>query len=186
MHLHNSARSERAIKRVLAQDPVHPRAALTFQSADANLVRLGDIGASSLYAQYSDYHSVGLDLGYRRYLPLAKRDLRVYGEATINSLPAFLRLYDTPEGPLDVDWLRHAMDRHPFSTWEDSWVRHRQAAASRPQGGIAVLYGVLSWIDLYNFGRLEANRLDDYVARRASHALGRRGRRGGRGGGVVR
>jgi hypothetical protein len=59
------------------------RAGLTFQSADADLVRLGDIGASSLYAQYSDYQSLALDLGYRRYLPLASRSLRVYGEGTL-------------------------------------------------------------------------------------------------------
>ncbi len=46
------------------------RGVFTFQSADANLVRLGDIGSSSLYGQYSDYVSLGLDLGYRRYMPL--------------------------------------------------------------------------------------------------------------------
>jgi outer membrane protein with beta-barrel domain len=59
------------------------RGVLTFQSADADLVRLGDIGPSSLYAQYSDYQSLGLDLGYRRYVPIPVRDLRVYGEATL-------------------------------------------------------------------------------------------------------
>jgi hypothetical protein len=59
------------------------RGVLTFQSADADLVRLGDIGASPLYAQYSDYQSVALDLGYRRYLPLASRTFRVYGEGTL-------------------------------------------------------------------------------------------------------
>lgn len=59
------------------------RGVFTFQSADADLVRLGDIGPSSLYAQYSDYQSLGLDLGYRRYMPLSNRNLRVYGEATI-------------------------------------------------------------------------------------------------------
>src|SRR5213076_2772759 len=40
------------------------RGTFTWQTADANLVRLGDIGPSSLYAQYSDYKSIGLDLGY--------------------------------------------------------------------------------------------------------------------------
>jgi hypothetical protein len=59
------------------------RAVLTFQSADADLVRLGDLGPSTLYAQYSDYQSAALDLGYRRYVPLARRDLSVYGEATL-------------------------------------------------------------------------------------------------------
>ena len=58
------------------------RAVFTLQSADANLVRLGDLGPSSLYGQYSDYVSFGLDLGYRRYVPLTNTKLRVYGEAT--------------------------------------------------------------------------------------------------------
>jgi len=61
------------------------RGVFTYQSADADLVRLGDIGPSSLYAQYSDYKSLGLDLGYRRYVPLSTRDLRVYGEATVGA-----------------------------------------------------------------------------------------------------
>ena len=41
------------------------RGTFTFQSADADLVRLGDIGPSSLYAQYSDYQTFGLDAGYQ-------------------------------------------------------------------------------------------------------------------------
>ena len=59
------------------------RGMFIYQSADANLVRLGDIGPSSLYGQYSDYKSFALDLGYRRYAPLSIKDLRVYGEGTI-------------------------------------------------------------------------------------------------------
>jgi hypothetical protein len=59
------------------------RGTFTWQTADANLVRLGDIGPSSLYAQYSDYKSIGLDLGYRRYAPVTVKNLRVYGEATL-------------------------------------------------------------------------------------------------------
>ena len=59
------------------------RGIFTYQSADADLVRLGDIGASSLYAQYSDYKSLSLDFGYRRYVPIERTGLRVYGEATL-------------------------------------------------------------------------------------------------------
>jgi hypothetical protein len=59
------------------------RAVFTLQSADANLVRLGDLGPSSLYGQYSDYVSFGLDLGYRRYVPLSNTKFRVYGEGTL-------------------------------------------------------------------------------------------------------
>jgi hypothetical protein len=59
------------------------RGMFTYQSADADLVRLGDLGSSSLYCQYSDYKSLALDVGYRRYLPLATHDVRLFGEATI-------------------------------------------------------------------------------------------------------
>jgi hypothetical protein len=59
------------------------RGMFIFQSADADLVRLGDIGASSLYGQYSDYSSFALDVGYRRYMDLSTKNLRVYAEGTI-------------------------------------------------------------------------------------------------------
>ena len=59
------------------------RAVFTLQSADANLVRLGDLGPSSLYGQYSDYVSFGLDLGFRKYVPLSNTKFRVYGEGTL-------------------------------------------------------------------------------------------------------
>jgi len=58
------------------------RGMFIYQSADADLVRLGDIGASTLYGQYSDYKTFGLDLGYRRYAPMTSK-FRVYGEVTI-------------------------------------------------------------------------------------------------------
>jgi len=61
------------------------RGVFTYQSADANLVRLGDIGPSSLYGQYSDYKSLGLDLGYRRYVTLTNTKFRPYGEVTIGA-----------------------------------------------------------------------------------------------------
>ena len=59
------------------------RGTITFQSADADLVRLGDIGPSSLYGQYSDYQTLGLDVGYRRYVGPLNTRARVYAEATI-------------------------------------------------------------------------------------------------------
>ena len=67
---------------VLNQD-AELRGVFTYQSADANLVRLGDMGPSSLYGQYSDYKTLGLDLGYRRYVPLRNSSIRLYGEATL-------------------------------------------------------------------------------------------------------
>jgi len=59
------------------------RGMFTWQSADADLVRLGDIGPSSLYAQYDDYKSFALDLGYRRYFQPLTRDIRLFAEGTI-------------------------------------------------------------------------------------------------------
>jgi hypothetical protein len=64
-------------------DESEVRGVFTYQSADADLVRLGDIGPSSLYGQYSDYKTLGFDVGYRRYVPLQNSRFRPYGEATI-------------------------------------------------------------------------------------------------------
>jgi len=60
-------------------------AVFAWQTADADLVRLGDIGPSSLYAQYSDYKTLGLDIGYRRYIPISSSNIRAYGEAAIGA-----------------------------------------------------------------------------------------------------
>jgi hypothetical protein len=54
----------------------------TLQSLDADLTRMGDFGASNLYAQYDDYQSFSMDVGYRQYVSL-KPSIRGYGEATI-------------------------------------------------------------------------------------------------------
>lgn len=109
----------------------------------------------------------------------------IYSEATVNSLPAFLRLYGAPDQrPLDYPWLRKAMAREGLEGWERVWHAHRSASVTKPQGGIAILYGVLAWVDLYNRSRREENRLDDLLARRNSHALRRRARRTTRSGGV--
>jgi hypothetical protein len=56
------------------------------QTADADLVRMGDIGPSSLYGQYSDYKSIGLDFSYRHYLAIPQvQGLRAYGEVGIGA-----------------------------------------------------------------------------------------------------
>src|SRR4029450_6180848 len=81
------------------------RGVFIYQSADADLVRLGDIGPSTLYGQYSDYKSIGLDPGYRRYVPLSNTRMRVYGEATIGA--AFVEdinvLMSAPQANLVID-----------------------------------------------------------------------------------
>jgi hypothetical protein len=58
------------------------RVAFTFQSIDADLTRMGDLGVSNLYGQYDDYQSFGLDVGYRAYASI-NRTLRGYVEGTI-------------------------------------------------------------------------------------------------------
>ena len=59
------------------------RATFTFQSLDADLTPMGDIGTSRLYGQYQDYQSFGLDVGFRRYANGLEAALRPYAEATL-------------------------------------------------------------------------------------------------------
>ena len=66
-------------------DQSEVRGLFTFQSADADMVRFGDVGPSPLYGQYSDYKSFGLDVGYRRYFAPSGRAMRPYGEALIGA-----------------------------------------------------------------------------------------------------
>jgi hypothetical protein len=57
------------------------RVTFSLQSLDADLVPMGDLGVSNLYGQYDDYQSFGIDLGYRRYVPV-EGSIRTYAEAT--------------------------------------------------------------------------------------------------------
>ena len=66
---------------MLSED-TEARATFTFQSLDADLAPMGDIGISRLYGQYTDYQTFSLDLGLRRYAVLSPR-VRAYGEGTI-------------------------------------------------------------------------------------------------------
>jgi len=67
----------------MLNDLTELRGVFIYQSADADLVRLGDVGSSSLYGKYSDYQNLSLDFGARRYLELEKSHVRPYAEATI-------------------------------------------------------------------------------------------------------
>jgi hypothetical protein len=58
------------------------RGIFTFQSLDADLTRMGEIGAANLYGQYSDYQVLTLDAVYRRYKGLSG-SIRAYGEGAI-------------------------------------------------------------------------------------------------------
>ena len=58
------------------------RVQFTFQSLDADLTPMGEIGSARLYGQYQDYQSFGLDVGFRRYVDFTQI-VRGYGEGTI-------------------------------------------------------------------------------------------------------
>ena len=66
----------------LLNDVTEVTGTFSFQSLDADLTPLGDIGVSKLYAQYADYQSFGLDVGLRRYMSISPR-MRLYGEGAI-------------------------------------------------------------------------------------------------------
>lgn len=59
------------------------RASLTYQSLNADLVVFGDIGTSTLYAQYDPYKSLTLDVGLRRYVPSTTKNVRFYAEGAL-------------------------------------------------------------------------------------------------------
>ena len=63
-------------------DTLEVRATFSFQSLDADLAPMGDLGVSRLYAQYDDYQDFTLDVGLRRYHRRSPR-VQTYGEATI-------------------------------------------------------------------------------------------------------
>jgi hypothetical protein len=58
------------------------RLSFTFQSLDADLVRMGDMGVSNLYGQYDDYQSFGMEVGWRRYAAV-NSSIRAYAEGNI-------------------------------------------------------------------------------------------------------
>ena len=59
------------------------RGVFTWQTADADLVRLGDLGPSSLYGQYTDYKTLSFDVGFRRYMSVSNSRFRGFGELTL-------------------------------------------------------------------------------------------------------
>ena len=58
------------------------RVTFSFQSLDAEITPMGDIGTSKLYGDYADYQSFGIDLGFRQYHELTPA-VRAYGEASL-------------------------------------------------------------------------------------------------------
>jgi opacity protein-like surface antigen len=83
------------------------RAIFTYQSLDANLTTMGDIGTSKLYAQYDPYRSFALDAGFRRYVDVAT-NARVYAEATMGL--GFISETDVMLVAPTVNLAQHATD----------------------------------------------------------------------------
>jgi hypothetical protein len=67
----------------MIKDDLEIKGIFTFQSLDADLTPMGDIGVSRLYADYDDYQSFGLDFGIRRYSHPLSEGFRAYGDATV-------------------------------------------------------------------------------------------------------
>ena len=66
----------------MLENKMEVRATFSFQTLSADLTPMGDIGASKLYGQYTDYQAFGLDVGLRRYHRLTPM-VQAYGEGTI-------------------------------------------------------------------------------------------------------
>jgi opacity protein-like surface antigen len=65
----------------LVDEVTEVRAIFTYQSLNADLTPMGDLGVSRLYGQYDPYRSFGLDVCFRRYFD-ANATMRAYIEAT--------------------------------------------------------------------------------------------------------
>ena len=91
----------------LLDDSTEVRAIFTYQSLDANLTTMGDIGTSKLYAQYDPYRSFALDAGFRRYVDVAA-NARVYAEATLGI--GFISETDVTLVAPTVNLAQHATD----------------------------------------------------------------------------
>ena len=79
------------------------RVMFSFQSLDADLTEMGNLGGDDLFAQYDDYQAFAMDVGYRRYHRLAEA-IHAYGEGNVGI--GFVDATDVrlvvPETGLDV------------------------------------------------------------------------------------
>jgi hypothetical protein len=58
------------------------RAVFTYQSLDADLTPMGDVGGAPLYGQYDQYKSLGIEVGFRRYFDM-NPTVRPYVEGSL-------------------------------------------------------------------------------------------------------
>jgi hypothetical protein len=110
------------------------RVTFTFQSLDADLTRMGDLGVANLYGQYADYQSFGMDVGYRRYLPVAHK-IRGYGEATLGL--AFIDETDVVLSAPQINFTGNATDFYD------------KTAAFTLSGNAGITIGVAKQVDAF-------------------------------------
>jgi hypothetical protein len=110
------------------------RVTFTFQSLDADLTRMGDLGVANLYGQYADYQSFGLDVGYRHYLPITPK-IRGYGEATLGL--AFIDETDVVLSAPQINFTGNATDFYD------------KTAAFTFGGNVGVTFGVAKQVDVF-------------------------------------
>lgn len=59
------------------------RGNVTIQNVSADIVQMGTLGGSPLFATFDDYSVFALDFGYRRYFAVRPKRLRPFGGGTI-------------------------------------------------------------------------------------------------------
>ena len=141
----------------MLNDQQELRVTFTFQSLDADLTRLGDFGASNLYAQFDDYQSFGLDVGYRQYTQL-KPSIRGYGEATIGL--AFIGETDVVLSAPAVNFVADATDFYDRTAAFTFGVNVGVLFDIKQQAGVFSNVGVFTQIGLrYVTGMAEVDQL---------------------------
>ena len=116
------------------RDNSEVRVTFTFQSLDADLTRMGDLGVANLYGQYADYQSFGMDFGYRHYLPFTAK-LRGYGEATLGL--AFIDETDVVLSAPQINFTGNATDFYD------------KTAAFTLGGNVGVTFPVAKQVDVF-------------------------------------
>jgi hypothetical protein len=67
----------------MLDDRQEVRGAFTIQNVSADVVRIGTLGGSELFATWDDYTSYAIDAGYRRYFDEVSRRVRPYAGGTL-------------------------------------------------------------------------------------------------------
>jgi opacity protein-like surface antigen len=134
------------------------RVTFTFQSLDADLTRLGDLGVSNLYAQYDDYQSFGIDVGYRRYIPV-QGAISAYGEGTIGL--AFIEETDVRLAAPQANFEGNATDFYDQTAAFTFGVNGGLMIAATPKVSIFTQLGLRYVSGMSDVDGLESTDLDE-------------------------